>query len=432
MSDTGGGSRLFQINRNRRRIEALEDVVQDAAGTKTLRSYAELEAAYPNVAGLHTLDPDTVYYIEGPIIMPAGRTLAGHNIVMIGNTAFQTIIAGDSATALLASDADGYINLQGMVFSNIGGPLLNLDLGQTAFSILVMNQVFFTGLGSGSAGVIVSADRVTISGSFFVDLAGGIEFTGEIGEISMTNCAITPTLGATDFIGLEVADTATLDIALFSVIRFDTANATDRAMKFGTSAAYIKSMQIQGCTLRGSGQFLDAAGLLKTDPLIISAGNGAALLDSVFAGAAGFTGNTFQTVISASSTFVRVGNGTPAHLRFDGGQFTERFTIADVETDLQEIQYDGLVARTFDVTLTATLARTGGGTQTHELAFQLEGVTLPASRRTFEVSGAGASVEIEVVVELDSTEALRVVIANNSTTDNIVVESAQWSVRRLL
>ena len=62
----------------------------------------------------------------------------------------------------------------------------------------------------------------------------------------------------------------------------------------------------------------------------------------------------------------------------------------------------------------------------------MNNVTISDSVTLFTVAGAGISIYIETVVQLNPGDDLQVVIANNSTTDNIIVDSAKWSLRRML
>ncbi len=407
-----------------------------AEGTVVFRSAAQVEALYPAVGTVHTLDPDKVYDFRGPISLGI-NTFKGHNIVMIGNTALSTLVSTNSANALIESDGDGYINLQGMVFLNNGGPLLNLDLGQTPLSILVMSQVFFTGNkttgGTGSIGTVVSADRVTIDGSFFVDLDDGLLITGQVNEISMTNCAINPGPAAAAFTGVEIADSSSLDIALFSVVRYKTLNVNDRAMKIGTGATYLKAVRILEGSLRGPGTYMHALGKQKSDRFVLSSGNGEALDDSVFAGVATFTGNTVATVIGSGNqgVLLPVGNGAPTHEVFNGGAFVERIVLSGATTQVQRFTNEDLVTRTYDVELHCELNKAGGGTIFIGLGILQNGVLHAPSRTAVSVGNAATPGYTTATLSLAPTDYIEVRMSNDDSESNVIMNSATWKVKKL-
>ncbi len=431
---TGGGAgNARKIKRLDERVAVLENV-GEPDGTSTLNSFADLEALHPAVLGLHTLNPDWVYYLNGPINM-GSNTMEGHNVTIIGNTALQTLIFTASVNPLFASDGDGYFNMSWVVAGNSLGPFFDLTLGSDTLSILQMHQVFFTGMaGAGSVGIVRSSDRVTIGGCFFQDLDGGLGFTGTHGEINIANTSIKAKSGATSFKGITTQVGANLDIFFMGDVRFSTANATDRCVLFDSGATYASPLRVASCTIRGSGTFVDAAGLQKTDPNFIATDNEGttAPSDSLFTGSASFVGNTTETVIATQSAQVRIGNASAGHDLFNGGAFTERFTLSGAETQLQEFTYDGTRGRTFNIAMDSQLTRSGGGTVLVGLGIQVNNVTVADSVTETEVANAATPGFSRTIVDLEPGDDVQLVISNNSSTANLTVNSARWTITRVV
>lgn len=430
MSDRGGGSNLPQIHRNRAQV-ALQ---APALGTVILRSAADVERLYPAVAGVHLMDPSMVYDVRGTLEM-GSNTFKGQNIVFVGNSFQSTFITTNSPNPLMASDGPGFFNLVSCALLNAGGRILDMDLGNTPLSILrIVETIFFgnrTAGGVGSMGRLVSAGRVTISASFFLDLNDGLEITGAVTEFSLTNGSISAGVGATAFKGLEIADTATLDSFLLSNMRFETAQAADRAMKIGAGATYARAVQIQGCSLRGPGTFLDAAGKQKSDPFVMSVGNGDALQDSVFAATATLIGNAVATVIADVGVLVPVGNGAATHVKFNGGAFVERWAISGTNAEDQVFTNIDLVTRTYEIELHCELNRGGGGTVLIGLAIAHEGSTIAESVTETEVGNAATSAYSLATLEVSPGETISLQISNDTNTNDVVMNSATWSIRKV-
>lgn len=423
----GGGSHLSKIHRNQNRLGVLEDLVFDKPGETTLHSAADLPAA---VGGVHTLNENWTYRIAGPIDL-VSNTLEGINVVIIGDTSFQTLISTDSINPLFSSNGTGFINFQNCIFSNVSGPIVDLDVGLTANSTIVITQNSFLGTdfitSGGSIGTITNAERVTLDTSFGFGLSNGLVLAGQINELSVTNTTMESDVGAANFTGFEVADTATLNLAVFSILRFNTSNVADYAMKFGTGATYSEAARIQSCAVRGVGMFLDPAGHPKSDVHLIFAGN-IGVLDSVFAASVGFNANTSPTTFAVTGVPVRIGNGTPGHTLFNGGGFIERFSLSGAETQLQELTYDGIVARTFHITVSAELDRGGGGNLLSTISVQLNNVTIPDSATTVEVGNSASTIFVETDAVMSPGDDLQLIISNDTSTTSIIVNSCKWVV----
>lgn len=423
-SPSVGGGHLKSIQQLRSRLAAVEVDYRPILGVVNVYSRDDLPDP---VAGVITLQSNFVYNFLGAVDLGTD-VLEGIDVVMIANSSPQPALTTNSATALLSSTGDGFFNLRGLFLQNTGGPLFDFDFGNDPFvSGVVMDDV--VSAGGPCIGTIAAGDRVILTNTFFIGFTTGLRITGTVGELTILDSSFGSVPSAPNFKGLEVTDSASLDIALVNIMRFTTFNAADICVSLDPSATYAKSFRLQGSTLRGPGSFLDPAGLQKSSPELIVTDN-TGLEDSLFTGSAGFTGNVVETVIALVSTPVRIGSGAPTHEQFNGGAFTERFTLNDAQTQLQTFTYDGLLPRTFTVRLDAVVTRSGGGSVLVEMAIQKNGVTVADSIDVFDVANLATSVFTLTTVSLTKNDTLELVIANNTGDANLTVLSAKWTVFR--
>lgn len=384
-------------------------------------------------------------YILNAVINLGSDVLKGNNISIHGNLTLTTILITNSSNAMISSDGDGFIQLVNVLATNGGGPFLDAELGAVPnLSILFLDNVRFSGdplgdnSGIGTLGKVNGAEQVLISNCFFLDVVDGFQIDGAVPELSIQNSSIASRSGASAFTGLKVLATATLDIAVIGVVRFSTVNAADRCINLSPSATYSSPLRLVGSTIRGSGTFVDAASLQKSDPDFIAAENEGATapIDSEFSGEATFLANTVQTVIGVGnqSVLLPVGNGNATHELFNGGAFTERFTLSGAETQLQKFTYDGKRPRTFVVDLHCQLNRVGGGTVLVGLAIQHDDgiggdpVTIPSSVTETAVGNSSTGGFTKATLVLVKNCSLYLVMSNNSSEANLIMNSATWSV----
>jgi hypothetical protein len=364
----------------------------------------------------------------------------GTSYTISGDGTFATSILTDTTNAMFFSDQDdSFVNIKDLLVANLSGPMLDMDVGVVPeVSAIVLDNVRFVGdligdgSGTGTIGTVQNADRLIINGGFYLGREG-LSITGTVNELAVIGVSMSSSPTAPAYKAIEIESTATTDIVDISACRFNTKNAADRCVLFDSSATYASPINVINCFIRGSGQFVDAAGLQKTDVNFLAANNEGptAPVDSVFAGNAVFSGNaTNETVITTAGATneVPIGTGTPAHPVFNGGAFVERFELLGVETQLQRFHYRGERARTFRVSITVEVDRVGGGTQTLQIALQKNDVTDVPSRFPFSISAADKVVNTSAVFELDTNDTVRPVVANVGATNNMIVKICQWSI----
>jgi hypothetical protein len=436
MVDTGGGH-LRKIQRAEQRISGLEGIVGPYAGVTDV---AQLSDFGTPVANEITLLENWVYVLRASINWGA-VTLVGKNVTIIGNQTLQTLQIANSANAMFASNGDGNFTLLGVIAANSGGPFVDWDLGALPLSVGFMDSCFFTGdpsdtgVGSGSVGMIQNTDRISVQGCFFQGLAGGIQFDGSNPEISIRNCSIRARQGvaAPSFKGVNILATSTTDIVKIDDVRFISTDAADRSVLFDSGATYNSPIRVAGCTHRGPGTFVDAAGLDETSPFYISEGaeGDNTPNDSVFIANLGFNGNIVETVL-AVGVYARFGASAPTHLLFNGGGFVERFTLTGAETQSQVLTCDARRERTYRITMSGSFDRVGGGVKNYEIAFAKNGSVLTTSETTFEATGDRTTYFVEDTITLTTGDTLWPVVRNLTDSNNVDIVTAKWSVGRAL
>lgn len=423
----GGGWNLRKQHEHERRVTLGVDGGAPLAGVTNVFVPGDLP---PAVGGVRTLRTNWTYRFKAPVdITP--DVFAGHDVSLTGDTTEQTLLTTSSASPLISSDGDGYLNLQGLICSNDAGPMFKVDLGTGPRSIFEAHAVHFEGLGGGSVGDIDSADCVAISSSRFLDCVDGLRLNGSIKEFSLTDSILVSTNGAPAFTGVRATASAVLNVVTFDATRFTTVESLQAAMCLEPAATHAQSVRIQGCTFRGPGVFLDPLSRQVSDPAVFSFGN-IGLADSVFTAFAGYNGNMEATVIGAIDVPVRVGNDAPTHELFDGNVVLSRFELNGAEAQLQEFKYIGLEPRAFHITINCELDKQAAPAELVELSLRRNNVLIPGSMTETELLNRAHPGFTEAVVTLTSGDTLQVMIANKTSMAAITVTAAKWSVRRLL
>ncbi len=395
------------------------------AATVTVAAKADLPTA---VAGVITLVTGTTYNWLQPVDLGTD-VLEGHDVTIVGDQSLNALITTNNAAALLSSDADGFIILEGMRFVNTGGPLFLFDLGVVAGSYLTM--VDCRGGAGEKIGTITSAARVSISGGAWSLFDGGWTFNGEVKELSMHNMSIQSSATGSAYKGVEFTTDADIDTARLSELRFTTGEATDDGLSFHASGTYAQSIKVTNCSHIGLGDFVDASALAKTSPLFDAQGNGVGLDDSVSGAELGVNGNSSETTIATVNVAVRVGKGQAGHGLFVTEEI-EDFTLAGAETQLQELTYNGLLSGDFRIEWTASVSRAGTGLIVVQPAIQVDESTIPDSEANFGVDAqTPIAVSSSTTVTLASGADIQLVIANETDDTNLVVQNAKWSVTRV-
>lgn len=426
----GGGGHLPKINR------LAKSVMGSAKGVTLVNQKSDFGVAVDGK--IRVIDDE--HYILNAVIDLGSDVLEGASVIISGDRTPKTLLFTNSASAMISSVGDGVIQLVDLVAANISGPLVSADLGAIINrSVLFLDTVIYTGdllgngTGLGTIGDVQDADLVVINNCAFLDVVDGIKFAGVINDISMVNTSITARNTAPAFTAVEVLASAELDITALSSMRFATRNAADRCVKFSSSATYGSPIRVSNSTIRGPGTFVQATGLQKTDPDFIATDNegNTAPVDSQFAGNASFHANTVETVIDTIGVPVPIGNGNPSHPLFNSGAFVERFSLDGAETQLQKFVYTARAPGTYAIDLHTQLTRAGGGIVIVELSVKVNDVLVLDSLTETEVGNSSTPGYTSTTAQLTEGDEVTLEVANNTTTANLIVNSAAWRINKL-
>lgn len=385
------------------------------------------------VAGVITIASFVVYIIKQPINLGTDR-IEGNNITLRGNGSFLASITSTTPGALLTSNADGLIIINGVALQNPVGTILDISLALTGFSVFSAAEAFFTGLGTGGIGSINGALRLTTSTCFFNDNITGLVLDGTIDNVTLTNTLFTSVVGAAAFVGLTIKSTAVIKNTLLTVCQFGTSNAGDSGLLVETGATLADPVRLTSSLHDGPGTYIDPSGVQKSDPDLI-AFDSPGVDDSIFYSSMFISTNASLTTFPGIGTEVPIGNGTPAHALFVIGAVVERFEIEDggtPQTQNQELEYIGVNTRNFEVDVDAQLDKGGGGSLNIALCVFLNSVLVADSRQVTAVTSSSSLATCSTTISVDPADLITVCIANDTSTASITVNFVKIRIRRVL
>jgi len=415
----------------KRRV-AVQDLLRTTVVTGQVDVYVKADFPTP-IAGLIFLVPFVVYIIKQPINLGTDR-LVGNNITIRGNGSFLAAITSTTTSALLTTNGDGLVIINGVALQNPVGTVLSISLALTGFSVFSAAEAFFTGLGTGGIGTINGALRLTTSTCFFNDNITGLVLDGQIDNVTLTNTLFTSVVGAAAFVGLTIKSTAVIKNTLLTVCQFGTLNASDSGLLVETGASLTDPVRLTSSLHDGPGTYIDPSGVQKSDPDLITF-DSPGVDDSIFYSSMFISTNASLTTFPGIGTEVPVGNGTPAHALYVIGTVSERFEIEDggtPQTQNQELEYNGRNTRNFEIDVDAELDKGGGGSLNIALCVFLNSVLVVDSRQDTLVTNSASLARCSTTISVSPLDLITVCLANDTSTASVTVNFVKIRIRRVI
>lgn len=421
----------------------LDDLAAATSGLVLIDSVAALEAKFPNVAGVHTIDKQTLWVSQtgAPFdLIATGRTIS---VVNPG-----TMAAVGATKILIVGSAPGPLVGGELVMSQIS--VLNVGAGDDIYISSLggrgvgLDRVFLLG---DSAGVVENL----LAGAVFNVLlrpsnpgAKGIIIDGVNGTILWDNCsAVAP--GGAPYVAWTLAATSTVSINM----RFDTAlflgaGPADAMLNVDVAATLptgplptnIVGFEVFACTIQFGAQLFLAGGLDHTDIRILSGSN-------VGGPTSGFIGqaiaDTTVTDTPVPMTQVYLADNTWEVVPSDNGPaappndvtlaltlpLSQRHRVLITSRQVYSLQYDGPEdARQAAVSWKASADRAGGTGVTVDAQLEFDNgggwTALPDSRDSITLlNGTHQVMEGKsFIAETDNGFALRLVSRTTNMTTN--------------
>lgn len=375
------------------------------------------------VGGVYTLFPFAIYEIESPVNLGTDR-LEGNNVSFRGNGTFLATISSATTGAVFKTNADGFVFMNGIAIQNAVGSCFDIALGVTALSVISIATCFFSGLNTGSIGIINGSNRFTTITSFFLDFDEGLVLDGVITEMTLNNTLFATVAGATAYTAITVNSTATIKAALLVGVSFTSFNAADTGINIHASATLTTAFRISGCLYQGLGTFIDPAGIQNSSPGLITTAN-IGVDDSTWVGSLIIVNNSSVTTFASQGVHYTIGTGTPAHTVYALDAGSERFVLEGDEAQNQLIRYKGTITRVFKVDVQLEMDKGGGGSLTIEVCIFKNGSLIVGSETATEVTSTATFGATIALVSLATNDTLQICVSNETSTNNITVTSAR-------
>jgi len=385
-------------------------------------------ADFPTPIGdVITLDPAVTYIIRDSINLGANQ-LAGSVISLRGEKSI-----GPYAYSLISSHASATIAATGTVIA------LSLSIVNVGTGAAISNTAGPTGItfGDFSAAVSVANWAVTADGGAILawqdgplnGYLGGIRASGSIADVFLRQPLFFAQAGAPAYRGFRCEASLVSGRVRVENAQFAAVNASDIGVSVDSGVTVTAPVNISGSYFANFVTPVDPAGVQKSQAKLLVV-NTVGIDDSRMVGAMKLTGNTSDTTFGATNTFVRVGNGTPGHPLFAAGVNDERFTLSGATADAQILTYTGLLSATFVISAAITASKSGSS-NICELAIAVDGTVVPGSVASFNAVSNYAYTQTEEVVTLAPGATIAMRVANTASTQDLIVRTAQLSVRRV-
>lgn len=384
----------------------LVTAVDSVPGTLVLVSQKE---DFPTaIGGVITLADNVTYFITDVIDLTGDRLVGGQNTTIIGGSSENCRLksTGLTGTALLSSAWSlpiRHIAIEADV-------ALDLDATGNANQALDWYGVNF--VDTPTVGLVKNYDNFVISSTAFLN-SSGLTFDGTIGTIAISDSLLSGAFG-TDIITFA----STLNITrrfrqiFSSVIPVGSGVAAYRIEPGAIIPAEAFILLECNFTAAAGSTIIEGLGTIASSNTILAKGC-VGLENTSVNGQMYMDANSTATVISATSTFVKVAGVTVP------SPDNAKYTHAN-----NRLTNDAVRIRKY--LIQANLSFTAGNTNECEFGFydsKLGDIRVPSRvRSTANSSGRAENVTLMCVVEHSTGDYIEIWAANNSATVNIVVE----------
>lgn len=377
---------------------------------KFINSKADLPTA---VSGVITLADNYTYFITKAIDLTGDRLVAGQNTTIIGGSSENCSIRStglSSSTALITSNYS--LPMRNIAFTH--GKVLDLDGTGNASAALDWFGVNF--VDCASVGTIKTYSNFIMSDCALLNSAN-MTFTGTIGTIGFINSLFSGIAGQTT---LNFPSTLTVTRRIRSVfssfIAFGGATAiyVDPAVTFSAGAEnYI----LISCNFSGGATYVGGTSYISNNALFQ---NCRGIINSANIGQMYFINNATQNSIAAQGVFEKIDGTTTA------STINQKFSHS-----LNRLTYVGGLTKEFVVTASCSANSVTTPSAVVLVRIAKNGATIAESESQVTTSNSGRNENFfsQAIVNLAPNDYIELFIANDTSTNNVLVTDLNVLVR---
>lgn len=385
-------------------------------------------ADLPTLVGdAYPLDPTKTYVfrdsvdlganqLTGSVINIKGDCSIGPYACAVYSTHATATIAGSGTVIVLSLSVANFGT--GSAITNSGGAQ-GITFGDFSAASSVANWAV-----EANGGAILAWQDGPLNG-----YAGGVRALGSIADIFMRQPLFFAQAGAPAYQGFRCDASLVAGRVRVADAQFLAVNPTDVAVSVHPSVTVAAPVTLNGCYVAGFGTPIDPAGVQKSEAKLLVTDT-VGIDDSRMVGTMRLKANTSVTTFPAINTFVRIGNGTPAHTLFTEDVLDERFSISGATADAQVLTYTGLLPAAFAISADITASKTGTATVC-ELGIAINTVVNTDSVVVINVTTSYAYTRTELIVVLTPGDTIAMRVSNTANTNSIIVRTANLFARRV-
>lgn len=376
------------------------------------------------VGGVITLEAGKTYQVCGLVDISPNSLVLGDRTTLSGGAPATDGISstGFAASAMISAGAGTNTLVEGLQLSSPGGVLFDVDLGGTG--TISMFELLLTGCAS--LGTVQNFVRFTGHLVGIGSNQDGWTIQGTNEDVLWTNMRVSNNLGTFTLFKVPDASGTVCRNMIFEtgIVDLDAGQTgfdfPDPASGLIVNRGLIDSVFFSGVgdpIAIGLGKITKATigwWITMSPPLVTSVSIGGAGY-SLIGGAGNSTGalvaGTFVPIPSAPSPFVASASN-------------ERFSASAAGV----LTHTGIDPIQVKITVSVSVDMTGAGTNNFGCAVYLNGLLVPNSEQTSQVSSAGSAtsaITTSAVVTLNQGDTLQGVIRNNSSGNPMNVYAAQ-------